>query len=117
VYLFKLSRERDWFSPDRAGARPPLMKHPLRDRLLRHVIIDARVPQNPTLGVVDKVAVAGKGDERSDIDTRCPTRFVGPTAVTAVDHIEAVHSGLDLRLGRGGNSHTRDGGRQRQDRN
>src|SRR5271163_3557419 len=66
---------------------------------------------------MDKVAVAGKADGRSDVDSRRPTRFVGATAVTAVDHIEAVHSGLDLRVGGGGNSHASDGGRQRQDRN
>ena len=92
------------------------MKHLFVIRQLRHSIVDASVPQNPTLGVVDKVAVARKADGRPDVDSRCPTRFVGPTAVTAVDHIEAVYSGLNLRVGSGGNSHARDGDRQRQDR-
>ena len=64
--------------------------------------------------MVDEVAVSGKADGRSNIGSRCPTRFVGPTAVTAVDHIEAVYSWLDLRIGRGGNSQERDSGRQRQ---
>src|SRR5208283_5305764 len=93
------------------------MKHLFVIRQLRHSIIDARVPQNPTLGVVDKVAVAGKADGRPDVDSRCPTRFVRATAVTAVDHIEAVYPGPDLRVGDGGNSHAGGGGRQRQDRN
>src|ERR1700678_418649 len=93
------------------------MKHLLVIRQLRYGIINAGVPQNPPLAVVDEVAVSGKADGRSDIDSRCPTRFVGATAIAAVDHIETVYSGLDLRIGGGGNSHTRDSDRQRQDRN
>jgi len=100
----------------RKGRDVKILSHASR-RQLRHSVIDARVPQNPTLGVVDEVAAAGKADGLPDIDSRCPTRFVGATAVTAVDHIEAVYSGLDLRVGGGGNSHDRDGGRQHQDRN
>ena len=43
--------------------------------------------------------MSGKVDGGSDAGSWCPTRFVGATAVAAVDHIEAVYSGLDLRIG------------------
>src|SRR6202041_1894566 len=89
------------------------MKHLLVIRQLRYSVINAGVPQKPPLAVVDEVAVAGKADGGSDVGSWCPTRFVGATAVAAVDHIEAVYSGLDLRIGGGGNSDARDGGRQR----
>ena len=62
MYLFELSRERDWFAPDRAGAGTPLMKYLFMIRHFRNSIIDARVPQDPALSVMDKVAVAGKAD-------------------------------------------------------
>src|SRR5271169_4347611 len=84
---------------------------------LCHSIVNARVPQEPPLDVVDEIAVTGKVDGGSDVGSWCPTRFVGATAVAAVDHVEAVYSGLDLRIGGGGNSHAWDGGRQRQDGN
>lgn len=117
MFLFELSRERYWFAPDRASARPPFVKHLFTIGQLCSSIINARVPQEPRLDVVDEVAVAGKVDGGSDVGSWCPTRFVGATAVAAVDHLEAVYSGLDLRIGGGGNSHASDGGRQRQARN
>jgi hypothetical protein len=76
-------------------------------------MIDARVPQNPPLGVMDEVAAAGKAEGDSDVGSWCPPRFVGATAVAAVDYIEAVHPGLDWRIGAGGNSDTGDDDRQR----
>lgn len=66
------------------------------------------------MGVVDEVAVPGKSDRFPDVGSGCPTRFVGSTAVAAVNHIEAVDSRLDLRIGGGGNTYTRDGNCQRQ---
>jgi transcriptional regulator with GAF, ATPase, and Fis domain len=83
----------------------------------RQVALSLRSPQEPPLGVADEVAVAGKVDGDPDVGPWCPTRFVGATAVAAVDHIEAVYSRLDLRIGGGGNSHARDGGRQRKAEN
>jgi hypothetical protein len=62
VYLFELSRERDWFAPDRASAGPPFVKHLFMIWQLRYSIINARVPQEPPLSVVDEVAVSGKAD-------------------------------------------------------
>ena len=67
--------------------------------------------------MVDEAEVSGKADGGSDIGSWRPTRLVGATAIDAVDHIETVYAGLDLRIGGGGNSHARDGDRQRQDRN
>ena len=99
------------------GAGPSFVKHPLMIGQLCDCIINAHVPQEPPLGVVDEVAVAGKVDRRSDVGSWCPTRFVGATAAAAVNHIEAVYSGLNFRIGGGGNSHDWDGGRQRQDGN
>jgi hypothetical protein len=109
VYFFELSRERDWFAPDRAGARPPFVIHQFVIRQLRHSIINARVPQEPPLGVMDEIAVARKVDGFPDVGSGCPTRFVGATTVATVNHIEAVYSGLDWRIGGGGNAHARDG--------
>src|SRR5271166_4773733 len=109
VYLFELSRERYWFAPDRTGAGPPFMKHPIMIREFRYGVVNARVPQEPPLGVMDHVAVAGKVDRGPDVDSWCPTRFVRATAVAAVNHVESVYSGI----GRGGNSHARRGGHQR----
>jgi hypothetical protein len=40
------------------------MKHLFVIRQLRNSIIDARVPQEPPLRVVDEVAVSGKADGR-----------------------------------------------------
>ena len=115
MYLFELSRERCRFAPDWPAARTPLVKHFFMIRQFRHSIIDARVPQEPPLGVVDEIAVPGKPYGDSDVRSRCPTRLVGATAVAAVDHIESVDSAFDFRIGRGRNSHARDAGCQRQD--
>src|SRR5580692_6386276 len=114
MYLIELSRERYWFAPDRTGSGSPFVQHPFMIGQLCYSIINARVPQKPPLGVVDEVAVAGKVDGGPNVGSWCPTRFVGATAVAAVDHIEAIYSGLGLRIGGGGNSHTKDGRRQRQ---
>src|SRR5580658_2792809 len=73
VYLFELGRERYWFAPDRASAGTPFVKHLLMIWQLRNSIIDARVPQDPTLGVVDEVTVSGKADGSSDVNSWCPT--------------------------------------------
>ena len=67
VYLFELRRDCDRFAPDRAGAWSPFMKHLLVIRQLRYSVINAGVPQKPSLAVVDEVAVPGKADGDSDI--------------------------------------------------
>ena len=113
MYLFELGRERDWLAPDRAGARTPFVKHLLMIWEPRNSIIDARVPQDPALSVVDEVTVSGKADGSSDVDSGCPMRFVGAGAVAAIDYVETVYSRLGLRVGRGGNSSARRGYCQR----
>jgi hypothetical protein len=67
-------------------------------RQFRHSVIDARVPQEPPLGVVDEVAVAGKPNGHVPTLTPVSNAIRRATAVAAVDHIEAVYSGLDLRV-------------------
>src|SRR5580692_2703290 len=115
MYCFKLSRKRYRFAPDWPSARTPLVKHLFMIRQFRHGIIDARVPQEPPLSVVDKIAVPGKANGHPDVCSRCPMRLVGATAVAAVDHVEAIDSGFHLWIGRARNSHARNGGCQRQD--
>ena len=75
------------------------MKHFFVIRQLRYSVINAGVPQKPPLAVVDEVAMSGKAHGDPDIGSWCPTRFVRATAIAAVDHVEPVHSGLDLRSG------------------
>jgi len=53
MYLFELGRQRYWFAPDRASARPPLVQHELMIRQLCYSIINTRIPQEPPLGVVN----------------------------------------------------------------
>jgi hypothetical protein len=86
-------------------------------RELCYSIINARIPQEPPLAVVDEVAVARKADRDSNVGPWCPTRFVGAVAVTAVNHVETIYPGLDFRTGAAEASHARDGGPQRQDGN
>src|SRR5580658_949720 len=80
-------------------------------------IIDTRVPQEPPLGVVNEIAMAGKADGGSDVGSWCPTRFIGATPVAAVNHVESVYARLTFRIGGGRNSRAGGEGRQRQDGN
>src|ERR1700734_1710401 len=115
MYLCELGCQRYWLAPDRTCAGSPLMQHQFMVWQFCYSIINAGVPQEPPLGVVNQVAVPGKTDGDSDIDSWRPTRFVRTTTIAAVDHIEAVYTGFDLWVGHGGNSNRKNSGCQRQD--
>src|SRR5438270_12714824 len=88
MYLFELSRERYRFAPDWPSTWTPLVKHYFMFRQFRYGVIDARVPKEPPLGVVDEVAVTRETYGHADVVARRPARFVSRTAVAAVNHIE-----------------------------
>src|SRR5579871_3298853 len=62
---------------------------------------------------MNQVAVAGKVDGGSGVHSGCPTRFVRAAAVATVDHIEAVHSGLNFGIGGGRNARKQRGDDER----
>jgi hypothetical protein len=93
------------------------MQYQFMIRQFRYGIIYTRIPQKPTLRVVDEVAVSGKADGNADVGAWRPPGFVGTTAVAAIDHIKPVDSRFLLRIGRSRNSRAGDGDRKRQDGN
>jgi hypothetical protein len=80
MYLFELGRERYWLAPNRASARTPFVQNEFMVRQFCYRIIDTRVPQEPSPGMVNQIAVAGEADRSSDVGSRRPTRFVWSAA-------------------------------------
>src|SRR5436853_5640781 len=91
--LIELARKRFWPTPV-CGLR---ISRCLAVRHGGNCVSDARIPQQPTLCVMDEIAVIDEVHRLADVNAGRPKRNVAGNSFTAIEYVEPIHAGFGLR--------------------